>query len=58
MTNNEAYRLRVYGGKLDEAIRDEVGRRVPDTVRLSRMKKLRLLIRDKIETYLRERVRG
>ena len=58
MTSIEAYRLRVYGGKLDDAIRDEVGRRVPDTVPLSRMKKLRLLIRDKIATYLRERVRG
>jgi hypothetical protein len=58
MTSIEAYRLRVYGGKLDDAIRDEVGRRIPDIVRLSRMKKLRLLIRSKIETYLRERVRG
>ena len=58
MTSIEAYRLRVYGGKLEDAIRDEVGRRIPDIVRLSRMKKLRLLIRDKIDAYLQERARG
>lgn len=58
MTGIEAYRLQAYSGKLDNAIRDEVSRRVPDCVRLSRMKKLRLLIKNKIETYLRQRVRA
>lgn len=58
MTNVEAYRLQVYSHKLDEAIGDEVRKRVPDPVRLTRMKKLRLMIKDKISAHLRPRVRG
>ena len=46
MTNVEADSLQVYGRALDEAIGDEVKKRVPDPVRLTRMKKLRLLIKD------------
>jgi hypothetical protein len=58
MTNVEAYRLQVFGHKLDEAIGDEVRKRVPDPVRLTRMKKLRLLIKDKVAAHLRPRVRA
>ena len=55
MTNVEADSLQVYGRALDEAIGDEVRKRVPDPVRLTRMKKLRLLIKDKIAAHLRHR---
>jgi hypothetical protein len=55
MTNVEADSLQVYGRALDEAIGDEVKKRVPDPVRLTRMKKLRLLIKDKITAHLRHR---
>jgi uncharacterized protein YdcH (DUF465 family) len=58
MTSLEAYRLRVYSDKLDVAIREEAGRRVPDAVRLTRMKKLRLLLRDKIAQFMRQRARA
>ncbi len=55
MTSLEAYRLRVYSSKLDDVIGDEVKKRVPDVVRLTRLKKLRLLIKDKIAAHLRQR---
>jgi hypothetical protein len=55
MTNVEADSLQVYGRALDEAIGDEVKKRIPDPVRLTRMKKLRLLIKDKIAAHLRHR---
>jgi hypothetical protein len=54
MTNVEADSLQVYGRKLDDAIGDEVKKRIPDPVRLTRMKKLRLLIKDKIAAHLRK----
>lgn len=54
MTNVEADSLQVYGRKLDEAIGDEVKKRIPDPVRLTRMKKLRLLMKDKIAAHLRQ----
>ncbi len=55
MTSLEAYRLRVYSGKLDDVINDEVKKRVPDVIKLNRLKKLRLLIKDKIAAHLRQR---
>jgi hypothetical protein len=58
MTSLEAYRLRVYSDKLDLAIREEAGRRVPDIVRLSRMKKVRLLVRDKVAAFILQRARA
>lgn len=58
MTSLEAYRLRVYTDKLDAAIREEASRRIPDVVRLTRMKKLRLLLRDKIAQFIRQRARA
>lgn len=58
MTSLEAYRLRIYSDKLEAAIREEAGRRVPDAVRLTRMKKLRLLLRDKLLQFMRQRARA
>ncbi|WP_426164863.1 YdcH family protein [Sandarakinorhabdus sp. DWP1-3-1] len=52
MSSADIYRLSVVHGKLDAAIGDEARRRVPDAARLSRMKKLRLAIKDRIAGYL------
>lgn len=48
MTIIERFRLRVFCRKLDAAIADETQRRIPDIIRLNRMKKLRLLLKDKL----------
>ena len=42
------YRLSVVHHKLDEEIRREIKRRFPDTIRLLRLKKLRLAVKDRI----------
>jgi hypothetical protein len=53
VTSIDAYRLFVVSRKLDDAISDEVKRRIPDTIRLSRLKKIRLSIRDKLANHRR-----
>lgn len=52
MTSADIYRLSVVHGKIDAAIGDETRKRIPDVVRLSRMKKLRLSLKDRIAAYL------
>jgi hypothetical protein len=42
------YRLSVMHQRLDDEIRKELKRRVPDTIRLLRLKKLRLAIKDRL----------
>jgi hypothetical protein len=42
------YRLSVIHRKLDDEIRRELKLRVPDTMRLLRLKKLRLAIKDRL----------
>lgn len=42
------YRLSVVHHKLDEEVRREIKRRFPDTIRLLRLKKLRLAVKDRI----------
>jgi hypothetical protein len=44
----ELKKLNVLKRHLESAIQDEVRKRVPDTVRLSRLKKLRLSIKDRM----------
>ena len=46
--NATLYRLTVIHRRLDEEIRRELKRRFPDTVRLLRLKKLRLAIQDRL----------
>ena len=46
--NATLYRLTVIHRRLDEEIRRELKRRFPDTVRLLRLKKLRLAIKDRL----------
>ena len=48
-----AYRLTTIHQRLDEAIRDETKRRIPDSMRLLRLKKLRLAVKDRLAALLR-----
>lgn len=47
------YRLSVVHRRLDEEIRAEIRRRFPDTIRLLRLKKLRLAVKDRIAAGMR-----
>jgi len=47
------YRLSVIHHRLDEEIRRELKRRVPNAIRLLRLKKLRLMIKDRLAGHLR-----
>ena len=51
--NEYIYRLSVVHRKLDEEIRREIRTRVPDTIRLLRLKKLRLAVKDRIAEGMR-----
>ena len=48
MSNIDLYRLAVMKNRLDAAILAEVTKRIPDAIRLVRLKKLRLAIKDRI----------
>ncbi|HVI97489.1 MAG TPA: DUF465 domain-containing protein [Sphingomonas sp.] len=46
--NTFSYRLTALHRKLDDEIRRELGRRFPDSIKLLRLKKLRLAIKDRL----------
>ena len=46
--NSLMYRLSVVHKRLDEEIRRELKRRFPDTIRLLRLKKLKLAVKDRL----------
>jgi hypothetical protein len=46
------YRLTVTHRKLDEEIRREMKRRMPDAIRLLRLKKLKLMVKDRLHRNL------
>ncbi len=50
--NATLYRLTVTHRRLDEEIRRELKRRFPDTIRLLRLKKLKLAIKDRLHRHL------
>ena len=49
------YRLTVTHRRLDEEIRRELKRRLPDNMRLLRLKKLRLAVKDRLHRMLPKR---
>ncbi len=51
--NEYVYRLSVVHRKLDDEIRKEIRLRFPDTIRLLRLKKLRLAVKDRIAEGMR-----
>jgi hypothetical protein len=55
--NATLYRLTVVHRRLDEEIRRELKRRFPDTVRLLRLKKLKLAVKDRLYRNLPRRAR-
>ncbi len=46
--NAMLYRLSVLHKRLDDEIRRELKRRLPDTIRLLRLKKLKLAVKDRL----------
>ena len=51
--NAYVYRLSVIHRRLDEEIRREIRQRFPDSIRLLRLKKLRLAVKDRIAERMR-----
>jgi len=49
------YKLTLIHRKIDDEIRGELARRIPDSLKLLRLKKLRLAVKDRL--YRRVRVR-
>jgi hypothetical protein len=47
------YRLTAVHRRLDDEIRRELRRRFPDTIRLLRLKKLKLAVKDRLHAKLR-----
>lgn len=47
------YRLSVIHHRLDREIRRELKRRFPDSIRLLRLKKLRLMVKDRLAGNMR-----
>lgn len=50
--NPTIYRLSTIHSRIDREIRSEARRKVPDWIRLLRLKKLRLAIKDRITGHL------
>ena len=50
--NYQIYRMAVVHRKLDEEIKQEGKRRIPDTFRLLRLKKLRLALKDRLAGHI------
>jgi hypothetical protein len=48
-----AYRLTHIHRRLDEAISSETARRLPDSLRLLRLKRLRLAVKDRLAAMMR-----
>jgi uncharacterized protein len=51
--SNATYRLTLIHRNLDEAIRRELQRRLPDSLRLLRLKKLKLAVKDRLTLSMR-----
>ncbi|MCR5870747.1 MULTISPECIES: DUF465 domain-containing protein [unclassified Sphingomonas] len=49
------YRLSVIHRKLDDEIRRELKRRFPDSIKLLRLKKLRLAVKDRLHHGFRDK---
>ena len=52
--SSATYRLTRIRGRLDDAIASEMGRRRPDSLKLLRLKKLRLAVKDRLATLMRK----
>ena len=52
--SSATYRLTHIHRRLDEAIASETSRRLPDSLKLLRLKRLRLAVKDRLATLLRK----
>lgn len=50
--SNSTYRLTHIHRSLDEAIRAELSRRLPDSLRLLRLKRMKLAVKDRLTAQL------
>lgn len=53
--STQTYRLTLAHQRLDEAIRAEAARRWPDSMRLLRLKKVKLAVKDRLAALARKR---
>lgn len=51
--SSTAYRLTHIHRRLDDAITSEMSRRLPDSLKLLRLKKLRLAVKDRLAALMR-----
>jgi hypothetical protein len=51
--SSATYRLTHIHRRLDDAIASEASRRLPDSLKLLRLKKLRLAVKDRLATLMR-----
>lgn len=54
--SSSTYRLTHIHRRLDEAIASETSRRLPDSLKLLRLKTLRLAVKDRLATLMRRSV--
>jgi hypothetical protein len=54
--SSATYRLTHIHRRLDEAIASETSRRLPDSLKLLRLKKLRLAVKDRLATLMRRSI--
>jgi hypothetical protein len=54
--SSTTYRLTHIHRRLDEAIASETSRRLPDSLKLLRLKKLRLAVKDRLTALMRRRI--
>jgi hypothetical protein len=54
--SSSTYRLTQTHRRLDDAISREMSRRLPDSLKLLRLKKLRLLVKDRLAKLMRRTV--
>lgn len=54
--SSAAYRLTHIHRRLDEAIAREMSRRFPNSLKLLRLKKLRLAVKDRLATLMRSSI--
>lgn len=54
--SSSTYRLTQTHRRLDDAITREMSRRLPDSLKLLRLKKLRLAVKDRLATLMRRSI--
>lgn len=56
--SSSTYRLMHIHRSLDDSIRKEMGRKLPDSFRLLRLKKMKLAVKDRLTALMRRSIAG